>query len=246
MIAEKGASNKKETNGAAAISEETPPAETPDETVQDSVAERARAVEALCSLARSGGGGGSGSKKGRDGRSAALAAMKAGGAQAQGHQRLQNTAEFFLETGFFAPADGGGWVGRYGCSTFVLKRGCTHVVHGISPVTIDSPMLTVPERSLSRFHPPGRQGGEEVVWVVVVFGCHPMKYGIHINAVHSQAATQRRRRWVFRVPPQAFVVYFKGEGGGGWSLLSRLFPSDDVYFQLSAVHSYRAGRKCER
>ncbi|CAM9680248.1 unnamed protein product [Laminaria digitata] len=92
--------------------------ETPDETAQGSVAERAQAVEALYSLARSGGGagggggggdGGGGKKKGGDGRSAALAALKAGGVQAQG-QRLKSTAVFFLEAGFFAPADGGGWV----------------------------------------------------------------------------------------------------------------------------------------
>ena len=181
---------RKETNGAAATSEETPSAGTPDETVQGSVAERAQAVEALCSLARSGGGGGSGSKKGMNGRSAALAALKAGGAQAQGHERLKSTAEFFLEAGFFAPADGGGWVGRcsvFRCrrSSFALKRGCAHAMHGLSPVT--PPYNSGTEHV--GFSPTRQTGGRAgVVRVVVIVGCRPMKCGIHVNAIHSRAA----------------------------------------------------------
>lgn len=79
-------------------------AETPAETEDGSAAERLQAVEALFSLARSTvGGGGSG---GEDGRKAALAAAAGGSMQARG-ERLTKTAEFLLETGFFAPADGG-------------------------------------------------------------------------------------------------------------------------------------------
>lgn len=83
-----------------------------DETVDGSgVAERLQAVEALCTLARSFGGGGGGGGKGKgkgkgDARSAAIAAAAGGGAEAQG-KRLTKTAEFLLEAGFFAPAEGG-------------------------------------------------------------------------------------------------------------------------------------------
>ncbi|CAM9169353.1 unnamed protein product [Ectocarpus sp. 12 AP-2014] len=71
-----------------------------------SAAERLQAVEALYSLARSSGGDDGGRGK-RDARGAAIVAAAGGGGglEIQG-KRLTKTAEFFLETGFFAPADG--------------------------------------------------------------------------------------------------------------------------------------------
>ncbi|CAN0178962.1 unnamed protein product [Ectocarpus sp. 6 AP-2014] len=71
-----------------------------------SAAERLQAVEALYSLARSSGGGDGGGGK-RDARGAAIVAAAGGGGglEIQG-KRLTKTAEFFLEAGFFAPADG--------------------------------------------------------------------------------------------------------------------------------------------
>lgn len=59
---------------------------TPTENAEQRMAERLQAVEALHSLGRSGDG-----------------------ADGQGH-RLSKTAEFFLETGFFAPLDKGVWM----------------------------------------------------------------------------------------------------------------------------------------
>lgn len=105
------------SNGAAADSAsksedlgdgKTPPTSTNEDETADAGAERLQAVEALCSLARSfGGGGGGGGSKG-DARSAAIAAAAGGGAEAQ-CKRLTKTAQFLLEVGFFAPADGGKW-----------------------------------------------------------------------------------------------------------------------------------------
>lgn len=86
-----------------------------------SAAERLQAVEALYSLARSDGGGDGGGGK-RDARGAAIVAAAGGGGglEIQG-KRLTKTAEFFLETGFFAPADGG-MIGIYSVFCLIVQR----------------------------------------------------------------------------------------------------------------------------
>lgn len=93
----------KEPTGDAPAQAEKEPSDDSDEIVDGSAAERLQAAEALYSLARSGGGG---VNDGGNARSAALAAVGGGGIQTQG-ERLTKAAEFFLEMGFFAPADGG-------------------------------------------------------------------------------------------------------------------------------------------
>ena len=121
--------------------------------------------------------------------------------------------------------------------------GCTQFVHGLSRATIDPRIPTMPGRSTSGFHQPGRHCLHQARSAVRCSASR-MKGELHPSKNHSYDGLRHLVVTFLLMDDSANELYFVfwcghsggsnggGEGGGGWEVLSRRLESESDSHRL--------------